>query len=172
MVRLDHATHEIVARITLSDSVSEVVFAGDAVWALEWSFGSVYRVDPATNRMAGDPVLLPRESYVDMVADGAGLWVADETGNVLRISFQDAAVVGTIATDAEVSSLAVGGGFVWAATRDGEILRIDPAAATVEPAFSLDGTLDAIGADDSRLWVLWYAEEGGCRVTSFEYDLG
>ncbi len=96
------------------------VTTGDgSAWAT--SGGSLYRIDPATDR--SEPILSLTTASLSTLAYGAGsLWVTDNSG-ILRVDPATGKVTGTIPLVS--STLSFGDGALWTLDRAG-MVRIDP----------------------------------------------
>lgn len=115
VVRVDAATHRVVARIPVGDFPSGIVTAAGAVWVLVYpntdlvksTAPAVYtsptllRIDPATNRVAAPipiPVPVPADasSYrPKLLGNSSALWVLGPDGGV-RIDPRRSAVAGRV----------------------------------------------------------------------------
>ena len=96
------------------------VTTGDgSAWAT--SGGSLYRIDPVTDR--SEPILSLPAASLSTLAYGAGsLWVTDDSG-ILRVDPASGKATGTIPI--VTSILAFGNGALWTLDRAG-MVRIDP----------------------------------------------
>ncbi len=101
------------------------VTTGDrSAWAT--SGGSLYRIDPATDR--SEPILSLATASLSTLAYGAGsLWVTDDSG-ILRVDPATGKVTATIPIVS--SSLSFGDGALWTLDRAG-MVRIDPRTLAV-----------------------------------------
>ena len=144
VVRVDAATHQVVARIPVGDYPSGIVTAAGAVWVLVYphtdlvqsTAKAVYtspkllRIDPATNRVAA-AVPLPAgvSSYrPKLLGDSRALWVLGPNGGV-RIDPRRSAVAGRVSWNFGGGVFAGEFGFagddLWVRADDGRLLRFD-----------------------------------------------
>ncbi len=102
-----------------------------AVWVLDDVLRTVFRIDPATNRVVGrlrlgfDP---------GGIAIGAGsVWVTNAgAGSIVRIDPQSNRISRSIPVGRDPVNIAVGAGSVWVANyKDGTVSRIDPRSDAV-----------------------------------------
>ncbi len=91
LARLDPATGEVIARITLPDAAPVGLLAvstgEDFVWATS-TRGYLWKVDPNTNKPVGDPVLIgdaPPVAATDVVTGFGSVWVASGDGKIWRL---------------------------------------------------------------------------------------
>jgi YVTN family beta-propeller protein len=127
--RVDLRTGRVQATVRLDGlSVWAVAAGGGSVWAVgRYGGGSVYRIDPRRNRVAG-VTSIHGEAFGVWVASGA-VWVSDDVGNsVVRLDPRTGKPVATIPTGDGPSDLVGDGKRVWVVNhRDGSIVRIDTA---------------------------------------------
>jgi outer membrane protein assembly factor BamB len=90
-----------------------------------------------------------------LVSGFGSVWLADPTGNVLRVDPRTGRVVGRIPAGQDIRQVIAGAGAVWAMGPAGEVLRIDPASDRIVARMSLPfsdvGTL--MIAQDT-VWIL------------------
>ena len=103
-----------------------IVVDFDSVWVAGTRDVELYRIDPATNRIA---TTLELHARPIAIASGEGsVWVRELGGTVERIDGNSGKLLATIATDAidRFGELVVGGGFVWINSDKAPLLQIDP----------------------------------------------
>lgn len=112
-------------------SVWSVAAGEGAVWAISLGGSTVYRIDPAANRVAAQIVLTAGAPYI--WAGGGALWAADDNGNALiRVDPQANAQVARISVGNGPAGFAFDGSFVWILNhRENTLDRINPADNTV-----------------------------------------
>jgi DNA-binding beta-propeller fold protein YncE len=131
---------------------------------------TVFRIDPRTNRVAGEPTPLPKDAWE--LAVGAGsVWVTQFDGRLLRLD----ARTGQISRIAERpiyfgSTVVFGGGFVWTGNDDGRYRR-GSTVAKLDPADNrVVGTPLAVGGPEGPQSItfgggaLWVADHSGWLV--------
>jgi virginiamycin B lyase len=125
---------------------------------------TVARIDPATNRVVGDPTPLPADGWDLAVGEGS-VWATQFDGSLIRID------AGTGRISARISArpiyfgsvVTVGGGFVWTGNDDernksGSVSKIDPATNRVV------GTVTGLRSPQSiafGLGAVWVADHAG-----------
>jgi hypothetical protein len=125
---IDPATNRVVGRVRVPEGLGgqwgSVLVGGDAVWVGDPSYGRVVQIDPATQRLADDP-LQARWRDLGQTADGT-VWsggVALRPGRLSRV----AALPGRYGSD--VVAQATGPATVWIATDTAVLVRLDPRPA-------------------------------------------
>jgi DNA-binding beta-propeller fold protein YncE len=158
LTRVDPASGRIVASIPLPGlgDYSSVALGAGAVWvtASERGFRGVYKIDPATNAIAGR---IPLSGNVEGIAVGAGsVWVTHPQagpGSVLRIDPRTDQVVGKpIAVGVGPVPILYAAGAVFVTNTDsgGSISRIDADTGGVT---SVWGTAnDVLASGGGSLW--------------------
>lgn len=104
VLRIDHASGRVEARILLSDAGRLAVGEG-SVWIVENRVSRVARIDPATNSLVAE---IRVNSPEDLVVAEGSVWAAtsDQPTAVTRIDPETNEVVASIPVEG-------GGGFVW-----------------------------------------------------------
>ena len=74
VVRIDPKTREIVKRIPVGRSPSDVALGAGAVWVTNYEDGTVSRIDPETNSVVATIEVGPRPNHI--AAGEGGVWVA------------------------------------------------------------------------------------------------
>jgi YVTN family beta-propeller protein len=159
---------------------SSMAVAGGKVWVLGAS-GTVVRIDPATNRVVGEPLRVPADAETIAVAQGA-LWVAGVAPGdlatpgddaVTRIDLASGRTVATIPVGRAPLDLAATPGAVWATNAGGggdSVTRIDPQTNR------LTGRPVTTGASPQSLaaggGALWVANHDAATVTRIELASG
>ena len=109
----------LTATFRPAGGVYGVTIGDGSAWAT--SGGSLYRIDPVTDR--SEPILSLPAASLSTLAYGAGsLWVTDDSG-ILRVDPASGKATGTIPI--VTSILAFGNGALWTLDRAG-MVRIDP----------------------------------------------
>jgi DNA-binding SARP family transcriptional activator len=130
-----------------------------SVWVASAADGTVYRLDPATGMLRGQPIGIGGDDLSDIAIGSRAVWVADgNDGTVTRIDPNHNQVVATIPqhprqTDAPnpVFYVAYGSHYVWA-TRANELLRIDPHTNQVDQSLVI-GTPTGLATGGGSVWV-------------------
>ena len=125
VLRIDPRTREvvglpIVAAPEIASAFPRAVAAGgDVVWVLNSNTGAVTKIDARTRSIVGTITIGVERVPVQLAADAAALWVANEDGTLARVDAATDEVrfypVGRMLRD-----VAVGGGAVWASNRLGD----------------------------------------------------
>jgi peptide/nickel transport system substrate-binding protein len=92
------------------------VAAGDSgVWVANRQDATVWRIDPATNRV-GDTIAVARDPAAIALID-SGVWVATGDAKVSRIDPRTGRIAATVELDNPLASLAADGRHLWVATQ-------------------------------------------------------
>jgi YVTN family beta-propeller protein len=115
---------------------------------------AVFRIDPATNKVAATIELdgLSRGS----AADGASLWLSDfGHGKVWRIDAATNKIAATVKVGEAPTAIAVGHGSIWVAnSTQGTLSRIDPMTNKVTATIKVtNSVLNSICMLDNAVWV-------------------
>ena len=167
----DWNTGKLLGRLPFDRGVSDVTYGDGSLWVtVGASPATVVRVDPATVRPIGKPIV---------VAPARALGSAFGSGAVWETGFDDGSLArvdpGTGHTDRiKLGGAAVGvvdsGGSVWVALRDrGMVIRVDPRTLRV-----LHTT--TVGADPAYLvaagGLIWVANQSDGTVTRIDARTG
>lgn len=128
---------------------------------------TVSRIDPATNRLVGDPTILPADGW-DLAAGAGSVWATQFDGSLIRIDARTGRITARITARPIYfgSVVTVGGGFVWTGNDDernegGSVSKIDPATNRVV------GTLTGLRSPQSIAFgqgAVWVADHAGWLV--------
>jgi YVTN family beta-propeller protein len=134
VARVDLATGRTVATITVRRAPLDLAATPGAVWVPNSGGGgdSVARIDPATNRLTGQPVSTGA-SPQSLAVGGGSLWVANhDARTVSRIDQASGKVVADIPVPSEPHRVAYGAGAAWVGNwHDNSVSRTDPATNRV-----------------------------------------
>jgi virginiamycin B lyase len=122
--RVDLGTKQ-VAEHALGIRADGVVIVGGDVWVTDSLSGSVYRFDPAKDKVVAT---IPLPGAADGVAgDDQGIWVLDRaSGTVVRIDPETNGIGSPIRVGTEPTGIALGAGAAWVVNSgDGTVTRID-----------------------------------------------
>jgi ABC-type transport system substrate-binding protein len=146
--RIDPSTGRATARIRVPGA-QFVVAGGEQLWILSPDLGSVFRIDPARNRVVARADIHP-PLYAGAVAGGY-LWVAiGPDGSVWKIA-PDGRVVAAVDTGGQPHLLASDGTTVWAADdARRSIARINATTGAVR-AYPVPGLASAIATRRGRV---------------------
>jgi len=129
VARIDLATGRRVATITVRRAPLDVAATPGAVWVTNsgGGGGSVARIDPQANRLAGRPVSTGA-SPQSLAVGGGSLWVANhDARTVTRVDQASGKVVADIPVPSEPHRVAYGAGAAWVGNwHDSSVSRIDP----------------------------------------------
>jgi DNA-binding beta-propeller fold protein YncE len=151
--KVDAASGRVVARITtpLVGDDSQIAAGAGSIWVTAGiGGGTVYRIDPSTNRVAASINIGP--SAVGIAIGAGSVWVTRATqgvGELIRIDPQTNRVTGpAIQVGFGPEQVTYGQGAVWVEdTSPPSALRVDPATERADPA-------PAVGAiGHGSLWV-------------------
>jgi DNA-binding beta-propeller fold protein YncE len=126
VLRIDPRTGAIAMQLPIVDAPElesafprAVAAGGDLVWVLNGNTGAVTKIDPRTRSVLSTITVGVERVPVQLAADAAALWVANEDGSLARIDAVTDEVrfyeVGRMLRD-----VAVGAGGVWASNRLGD----------------------------------------------------
>ena len=148
-----------VAMIEVGAEPGAVAVGDTRVWATSRSAGAVYRIDPTTDDLDGEPILVPGASAV---AVGFGsIWVAGTEG-VTRLDPGEGGRVVIPGEFVEIEDLTVDKDYVWVTDSgvpgreeagDGRLVRIDPATDQISGEAPVGLDPRAVASDGEFVWV-------------------
>lgn len=168
----------------------EVTVGPESAWALGYTQGKLFPLDPAGGGRSGPPIDLGRYP-TDLVLDGSTIWVArhDDTGTdvdedgVLRVDLEDGGV-DVFSAGESPRRIAIAGGHVWVVdSADGTLRALDRrnGRVTLGPV-AVGGALVAaatyrghvLGLDAERARIVWVDGSSGriVRRTALGGSLG
>jgi tRNA A-37 threonylcarbamoyl transferase component Bud32 len=112
VVRIDPRTGRVLHRFATPSRW--LVFADDAIWAADPGSGRIWKIDPATNRVAGHQKLHGWLS--DLAVGGGSVWapiVPDDL--VFRLSEDDLSIQTSLQTGSDAQHVSFGDGHLWIA---------------------------------------------------------
>jgi DNA-binding beta-propeller fold protein YncE len=132
---------------------------------------TVFRIDPNSNRVAGEPTSLHGDAW-DLTVGAGSVWVTQFDGRVLRIDARTGRITARI--DARPiyfgSVITYGGGFVWTGNDDGRYRR-GSTVAKLDPSDNrVVGKPIAVGGPEGPQSIafggaaLWIADHSGWLV--------
>jgi len=136
ITRIDLATNQVLANITVPSEPHRVAYGEGAVWVANWHINSVTRIDPQTNQIVGEPI--PIGFHAGNIAAGLGsVWVtsdyrgpgdgAPEDVVLVRIDPQTNQTVETIPLGGHPIDVEIAGDAVWVSVQGSDkIVRITP----------------------------------------------
>jgi YVTN family beta-propeller protein len=136
ITRIDLATNQVVANITVPSEPHRVAYGEGAVWVANFHVNSVTRIDPQTNQVVGEPIPIGHPAG-NMAAGLGSLWVtsdyrgptdgAPEDVVLVRIDPQTNQAVETIPLGGHPIDVEVAGDAVWVSIQGpNQVLRINP----------------------------------------------
>jgi streptogramin lyase len=159
--RIDPATNEVVARITVPPRSYAAVFGFGSVWIStsaaserDAGSGSVERVDPASNRVVATIPVGPNPRF--LAAGAGGVWTLNQgDGTVSRVSPETNALVATIAAGVPGTGgdIAVAASRVWVRAKTTALSVIDPASNGVVARYGPPNGSGAVRGNDRVVWV-------------------
>ena len=153
---------KVTAKITVGSVPSDIAVGGGGVWVTDLVENALFRIDPATNQVAGSVALGAPSTALPMAvaATGEAVWVASNTlafpgeGRVLRVDPTTMSVVATIPVGSGALDIAAGAGAVWViSAREGTVSRIDPATNSVTATVHVGVNPGGIGVGAAAVWV-------------------
>src|ERR1700682_576464 len=160
LVRIDTAT-SATSTILIDGVATGVPVGGDAVWVTTVlpEPTSIFRIDPATNRVVarvetGQPVSGPL-AYAD-----SGLWVANNNGYLTRIDSRTNKVVGNfeVGSPKWAAMLSVGKNLWISAPLDNILARFDPATGAVASTVRAGSRPQMFALLGTDMWVASYGD--------------
>ncbi len=129
-------------------SVQHLAVSPDAVWAINRDL-SVSRIDPRTNRIVAQVEGVKANNIA--VGDG-DVWVA-EGDSLAEIDPSTNEVARRVPLDADLSTLAVGGGAVWVADPEGgNVWRVDTGPRLKTTAIEVETWVVRLAFGEGALW--------------------
>jgi YVTN family beta-propeller protein len=158
VARFDAVTGKLVAKIsiTVRSNYVPVLAAEGSVWVADPAeeVSTVMRIDPATNKVVGQPIKVGQEPLF-LVAGGGSIWVGShDSKTISRIDPRSNQVVATINTGFEVHGLTYAEGTLWVANYHGHsVVRVDPSSNQVTGKPAMVGySFEAISAGGGMVW--------------------
>ena len=136
ITRIDLATNQVVADITVPSEPHRVTYGEGAVWVANLHVNSVTRIDPQTNQVVGEPI--PIGFHAGNMAAGLGsVWVTSDYRGpmdgapqdvvLVRIDPQTNQAVETIPLGGHPIDVEIAGDAVWVSVQGpNKVLRINP----------------------------------------------
>jgi dipeptidyl aminopeptidase/acylaminoacyl peptidase len=164
VVRIDAATHEVVATIPVDGTPSTLAASGGAVWvpAGEPPSAALLRVDAATDEVTGRV----EDVHGPVVVDPTGVWAIDDgpaerDAAVVRIDPETLQIEARVPVGESPFDLVAGAGSIWLVANEtrgsdvetGDLLRIDAATGQVAKTIPIESAGIWIAADDAGVWV-------------------
>lgn len=156
---------KVTAKLAVGSVPSDIAVGAGGVWVTDLVGNALFRIDPATNQVAGPLALGAPSAAMPMAvaASGDAVWVASNTlplpgdGMVLRVDPTSRSVVATIPVGSGALDIAAGAGAVWViSARDGTVSRIDPATNSVTATVHVGVNPGGIGVGAGAVWVADY----------------
>ena len=165
--RIDPTTRTEARRIGTGGATTALAFGGGSVWALDRARARLLRIDPRLNVVVGEFDLrktLPDTAPVALAFGERALWIGVAHGDVLRISPESGAVIGSLPATGNGGTLAVGFGSVWApSVLPNEVRRIDIGTRRLTKIpFERAPSAVAVGA--GAVWVSVVSEDVVWRI--------
>lgn len=155
VLRVDPLALRVDSRIRCDDGLSNMAWAGGALWVTDEKRGGVWRIDPRSGKSRR--IRLPdSRSSCALLARDSLLWVSDLAGRVHAIDPATGAPSGPpVGVGEGAVSLAWAAGALWVASRGtGTIQRVDPVARRVTASVAVPGPVPgAVVEHGGHLWV-------------------
>jgi YVTN family beta-propeller protein len=119
LTRIDPATNEVVAEISLEKPIAAMAFGEGSIWAAGVGFpGTVFRVDPRTNQsiatIPAGGTQVPSNEVAGIDVGGGLVWVTDNvTRTVVGIAAVSEGVIRHVSVGSIPVDVAVGQGSLW-----------------------------------------------------------
>jgi hypothetical protein len=183
LVRIDQATNELVATVSLPRPAWELAAAPGAVWAHGYVRNGpdvLLQVDPETNRVSSEIQL---DDYVGpLIADAEGVWVIttdegedpggqDDRRRLLRIDAATNEITVSTPIEGYVDEIGLAEGSVWLMhweagsggnERCGQVSRVDASTGEVMETIPADGL--NLAAGPGAVWTSCRVDPGGAFV--------
>jgi uncharacterized protein DUF6923 len=170
VTRIGLADNRVAATIPVGASgsgLTGVAFGAGAVWVPMAVPGTLWAIDPASNKVTRIPLGGPLRGLISVSATGGAVWVAccgesapggGARGKLFRVDPRRGRVVAEIALPASPTAVAADPSAAWVATASGRVLVIDPKRNRVADGVDVGGSLGfsqtiAVGAGG-----VWLAE--------------
>jgi virginiamycin B lyase len=128
---------------------------------------TVWRIDPRSNRVVGEPTSLPADGW-DLAVGAGSVWATQFDGRLIRIDAQTGRISARISARPIYfgSVVTYGAGYVWTGNDDernksGSVSKIDPATNRVV------GNLPGLGSPQSIAYghgAVWVADHAGWLI--------
>lgn len=171
--RIDPATNLIGPGTQLgatTDLYNGIAADKNGVWATDWDNGSLYRLDPATSKVAATiPAGLAPKG---VLTTGTAVWVADtHDGKVLRIDPATNKIVATVTVGPSGNSgpnwLASGLGSIWVDIPNNQtVVRIDPITNKIQATIAIPTVATPCGGFAIIPDVVWNMPCDGTQTMS------
>jgi YVTN family beta-propeller protein len=136
ITRIDLATNQVVANITVPSEPHRVTYGEGAVWVANFHVNSVTRIDPQTNQIVGEPIPIGHPAG-NMAAGLGSVWVTSDYRGPVDGAPEDVVLVRIDpGTNQAVETISLGGhpidveiaeGAVWVSIQGpNRVLRINP----------------------------------------------
>jgi streptogramin lyase len=155
--RIDVAGRNDRTSVPVDASASAVAVGERYVWVASYDGGTLTRIDPLTNQVAGRPIRVGGRPNGVALSHGA-LWVTDFAGGrVLRVDESTGETVAEIPAGSGLSGIATTAEAIWVTDWDrDELLRIDPFENRVVARIGVGPAPAGVAAQDSSVWVTDY----------------
>lgn len=164
-------TSAVEARIQLPDPGFRLATGAGSVWVLTRApRPAVWRIDPRSNEVVGEPTRLPVDGW-DLAVGFGSVWVTPNgaDGRITRIDTRSGRITARISARPIYfgSEIALGGGYVWTGNDD-ERYKRGSTVSKIDPATNeLVGAPIELGSPQSLAYgagALWDADHAGRLV--------
>jgi DNA-binding beta-propeller fold protein YncE len=148
--RIDPNNDRVLATIHVGGSVEGIETGGGYVWVTRptGAVGDLIKIDPATNRVAGDPIKVGPSPIAVAYGFGA-VWVTNTSPpSVVRVD----PLSGSVASLGFTGIVGVGPDSLWVASDD-SVARVDPNTGTVTASIQVPRA-QTLAVGEGRVWVL------------------
>ena len=153
LARIDPATNQAVAEISVAPGSYAVAFADDTVWITSTEKSVLTRVNARTNVVEETIKVGPRPRFL-AVGEGSVWTINQGDGSISRVDLKTNKVVATIEAGipGNGGEIAVGDGSVWVTSFEFPLTRIDASTNKVVQQFHGDGG-DAVRFGLGSVWL-------------------
>ncbi|MFL5797822.1 MAG: protein kinase domain-containing protein [Actinomycetota bacterium] len=168
LFRIDPATDEIVARITVGSTGHGVAVGPEGVWVVK-ADGSLIEIDSGTNRIARTIQVGTQASGVALA--GGAVWVSDNIAGVVYRVNPVTEKVRTIHLPGGVDGIAADSTGVWVLDRSiGFVVPIDPATGQVGQQIRVGAHPNSIAVGAGFVWVADPGEASIWRIDPSSHE--
>ena len=157
VVRIDEATNEVTARVSVDQPCYSLAAGFGAVWAPSCGSKELDRIDPRTNSVAARiPVAgIPADGEGQLAVAGAFVWLfVDDRGSLAKVDPKTNRVVETFATGVPGVALVEANGSLWASVPDRDSVAQIGLDGRVIRTIAVGAKPRFIAAGEGGVWAL------------------
>jgi streptogramin lyase len=157
VVRIDPATDEVVAAISVTGRPTDMVTEDASLWVAlsrgAGKHGRLIEISSVTNEVVGEHIRLSTKPYFDLASGAGSIWVSDSRGRIKRIDPVERQVVSAFAFG-EGSTISALGDEVWITNTRGKLCKVD---IETPDTCALEGEVDwnglEIAVTETTIWI-------------------